>query len=176
MARAGGLLMPHFRDATPSDAAALSELGKRSFTDTFGHLYSPENLALFLLNHDEANWREQLVSDDYSVRVIEEDGALIGYAKVGPPSLPFTPRGVPIELRQFYVLKPWQGAGLAPELMEWALGEARRRGADELYLSVFTDNHRARRFYARYGFTEVGPYSFMVGDHADEDIVMRLDL
>ena len=48
--------------------------------------------------------------------------------------------------------------------------------SEHLYLSVFTDNHRARRFYSRYGFIEEGPYQFMVGNHADEDIVMRLDL
>ncbi|MFL6733367.1 MAG: GNAT family N-acetyltransferase [Sphingomicrobium sp.] len=168
--------MPQFRPATLDDAAALSTLGKRSFTETFGHLYSPENLAFFLQSHDVDNWQEQLRSDFYAIRVIEEGQALVGYAKLGPPSLPFTPRSRPIELRQFYILKPWQGAGLAPTLMDWVLAEAQRRGADELYLSVFTDNHRARRFYARYGFTEVGPYHFMVGDHADEDIVMRLDL
>jgi RimJ/RimL family protein N-acetyltransferase len=41
---------------------------------------------------------------------------------------------------------------------------------------VFIDNHRARRFYARYGFEQVGTYDFMVGTHADLDLVMRLDL
>ena len=53
---------------------------------------------------------------------------------------------------------------------------ARRRGAGEIYLSVFVDNHRARRFYERYGFEPVGRYDFMVGTHADEDIIMRLKL
>lgn len=168
--------MPTFRDATLEDAAALSELGKRSFTETFGQLYSPQNLAAFLTTHDEANWQGQLASPEYSVRLVEHDGALVGYAKVGPPTLPFVPPGNCTELRQFYILKPWHGSGTAAQMMDWVLAEARRRGADELYLSVFTDNHRARRFYARYNFTEVGPYAFMVGDHADEDIVMRLAL
>jgi GNAT superfamily N-acetyltransferase len=168
--------MPRFRDATPEDAAALSELGKRSFTETFGHLYTSDNLAAFLTSHAVGNWLEQLSSSDFSVRVVEDGRALIGYAKVGPPTLPFEPRGTPIELRQFYILKPWHGAGLAPPLMSWVLDESRRRGAHELYLNVITDKHRARRFYARYGFAEVGPYKFMVGNHADEDIVMRLQL
>ena len=81
-----------------------------------------------------------------------------------------------MELRQLYVLKPWQGAGIAAIMMDWVIAEARRRGADELFLSVFIDNHRARRFYARYGFEEVGRFDFMVGSHADEDIIMRLKL
>ncbi len=41
---------------------------------------------------------------------------------------------------------------------------------------MFTDNVRARRFYERYGFEAVGRYNFMVGTHADEDIIMRLKL
>ena len=76
----------------------------------------------------------------------------------------------------FYILKPWQGAGIAATLMDWAIAEARRRGAEEMFLSVFVDNARARRFYARYGFEQVGTYDFMVGTHADLDLVMRLKL
>ena len=165
-----------FRTATPDDAALLAGLGRRTFTETFGHLYTPENLAAFLENHSEEGWREELEDSSFAIRIGEADGEAVAYAKLGPPSLPFEPQGRPIELRQFYVLKPWQGAGIAAALMDWVLQEAKRRDADELYLSVFTDNHRARRFYARYGFTFVQTYAFMVGNHADEDHILRLDL
>jgi ribosomal protein S18 acetylase RimI-like enzyme len=165
-----------FRDAGPADAALLARLGARSFFETFGHLYDPADLALFLASHGVAHWQRELADPAFAVRLGEVDGAFAAYAKLGPPSLPFTPRGHSIELRQFYVLKPWQGSGAARTLMDGVLAEARRRGAEHLYLSVFTDNHRARRFYARYGFVEEGPYRFMVGNHADEDIVLRLEL
>ena len=164
------------RDATLADAETLSALGKATFVETFGHLYTPENLAAFLENHRIATWQAQLADPDYAIRVVEEAGEAIAYAKLGPPSLPFTPRGRPIELRQIYILEPWHGAGIAVQLMDWVLAQARTRGADELYLSVFVDNHRARAFYARYGFEFVQPYAFMVGDHEDEDHIMRLAL
>jgi GNAT superfamily N-acetyltransferase len=162
-----------FRNATPDDAAALAELGRRSFTETFGHLYTPENLAAFLANHSEERWRSELENEAFAVRIGEEGAEAGAYAKLGPPTLPFEPRGTPVELRQFYVLQPWQGTGAAHQLIAWTIEEAQRRGADELYLSVFIDNHRAKRFYQRYGFEPVGRYAFMVGTHADEDIVMR---
>ncbi|MBX9796472.1 GNAT family N-acetyltransferase [Sphingomonas sp.] len=164
------------RDATAADADALSALGKATFVETFGHLYSPENLAAFLETHAPDHWAAQLADPAYAVRVAAIDGTLVAYAKLGPPSLPFTPQGRPIELRQLYVLKPWHGTAIAPALMDWTIAEARARGADELYLSVFTDNHRARRFYERYGFVFVQPYAFMVGTHADEDHILRLAL
>ena len=67
-------------------------------------------------------------------------------------------------------------AAIAQALIEWIIDRARDRRADHLYLSVFTENHRARRFYEKLGFEPEGTYAFMVGTHADEDIVMRLAL
>ena len=165
-----------YRMAGPGDAPRMAELGRRTFTETFGHLYTPENLAAFLATHSEESWAEQLGSSEYAVRIAEAEGAPVAYAKLGPPSLPFEPRGASIELRQFYLLAPWQGRGISHALMDWAIAEAKRRGAEDLYLSVFVDNHRARRFYRRYGFEFVGHYAFMVGSHADEDLVLRLSL
>ena len=165
-----------YRDATEADAPLMAQLGPRTFVETFGHLYSEENLAAFLLNHSEENWRTELGDPRYTVRLAEQDGEAIAFAKVGPPSLPFEAQGPAAELRQFYVLGPWQGAGVAQQLMDWVIGEAKRRGAGEICLSVFVDNIRAQRFYARYGFEAVGRYDFMVGTHADEDIIMRLKL
>jgi len=165
-----------YRDATPADAALMARLGPETFVETFGHLYAPENLAAFLANHSETSWQCELTDPRYAVRIAELDGTAIGFAKLGPPSLPFEAKGPAAELRQLYVLKPWQGAGVAAVLMDWVIAEAGRRGADALYLSVFIDNRRAQRFYARYGFEAVGRYDFMVGTHADEDLVMRLKL
>ena len=165
-----------YRDATADDAAILARLGADSFTATFGHLYAPDDLSLFLQNHSPAAWAAELANPAFAVRIVEADGAAIGYAKLGPPQLPFTPSGTPAELRQLYVLAPWHGAGVAAALMDWIVAPARERGADEVFLSVFTDNARARRFYERRGFEPVGTYHFMVGTHADEDIVMRLAL
>ena len=164
------------RDATLADADALAALGAVTFSQTFGHLYDPADLALFLANHTPARWAAELGDRAFAVRVAELDGTMIGYAKLGPANLPFTPRSGAIELRQFYVLGPWQGAGVAAALIEWVIAAARSRAANALFLSVFTDNHRARRFYARHGFEPCGAYKFMVGTHADEDIVMRLAL
>ena len=165
-----------YRNATAADAPLLARIGAESFTETFGHLYTPENLAAFLINHSVENWTAELTDPRFTIRLVEQDGEAVGFAKVGPPGLPFAVTGPTTELRQFYVLKPWHGTGVAQALMDWVMDEARARGAEQLYLSVFVDNHRAQRFYARYGFEQVGTYAFMVGTHADEDLIMRVRL
>ncbi|PAX07262.1 GNAT family N-acetyltransferase [Sphingomonas lenta] len=170
------MTLPTLRDAVPADVPALAALARRTFTETFGHLYRPEDLAAFLQNHTPERWAVELADPAFAVRVADTGAELVAYAKLGPPSLPFEPRGPSIELRQFYVLAPFHGTGLARALMDWVLARARAGGAADLYLSVFVDNHRAQAFYARYGFERVGRYDFQVGGHVDEDHVMRLKL
>ena len=165
-----------YRLAEATDAAALAELGASTFTHTFGHLYQPGDLELFLQNHSPENWDKELNDPAFEVRVAESDGKLVGYVKLGPPHLPFEPRGEAAELRQLYVVEDLKGRGVADELMRWVIERARDQRADYLYLSVFIENHRARRFYEKYDFEPEGTYAFMVGTHADEDIVMRLKL
>jgi diamine N-acetyltransferase len=165
-----------YRTATVADAAALSAIGAQTFTDTFGHLYRPDDLAVFLKNHAVETWEKELCDPAFAVRVAELDGRMVGYAKLGPPHLPFEPRGEAAELRQLYVLEEMKGQGVAHKLIDWVINLARDKRADHLYLSVFTENHRARRFYEKLGFEAEGTYHFMVGNHADDDIVMRLKL
>ncbi len=165
-----------YRIAGPDDAALLADLFRRSFTETFGHLYRSDDLAAFLDRHSQDEWRNQLGDPRFAVRLAEAGETPAGYAKLGPLSLPYEPRGEAIELKQLYVLRPWHGQGIAQALMQWVLAQARASGGDELILSVFVDNRRARRFYERYGFEHVGNYAFMVGNHEDEDLIMRLAL
>lgn len=168
--------MLSFRDGAPDDASAIDRLFRSSFCDTFGHLYRSEDLDAFLANFTPAAWAEELGGADYAFRLAEDGGQVIGFVKLGPPAVPVESSARRLELRQLYMLSKWQGTGGAAWLMDWALAEARRRGAGELYLTVYTDNHRAKRFYERYGFVPVGRYDFMVGSHADEDIIMKLSL
>ena len=161
------------RDATPADAAALDAIFDTSFCEAFAHLYRQEDLEAFLSGFGIADWEAQLNDPAYAFRIADANGSSVGYVKLGPVSLPVEPGAPALLLDQLYILKGYHGVGIAHALMDWALAEALRRGAEELYLTVYVDNHRARRFYDRYGFEAVGRYDFIVGSHADEDVIMR---
>jgi ribosomal protein S18 acetylase RimI-like enzyme len=162
-----------YRGAIPADAATLDRIFDTSFCDTFAHLYQPADLELFLSGFGIGDWEAHLGDPQFACRIAEVDRVAVGYVKIGPLKLPVETDGPALLLDQLYVLKEHHGAGIAHELMDWAFDEARRRGARQLFLTVYVDNHRARRFYDRYGFEAVGRYDFMVGNHADEDIIMR---
>lgn len=159
-------------------AAALGAMAEQSFTETFGHLYSAENLASFVAQaYGPAGLQADVSDPAITILAARNGDAIAGFAKIGPVRLPVEGAAPDaIELKQLYVLKPWQGAGIAKALMDWTIETARARGAPEMYLSVYTENPRAQRFYARYGFVDVGPYAFMVGTQADEDRIWKLVL
>ncbi|MFL6763764.1 MAG: GNAT family N-acetyltransferase [Sphingomicrobium sp.] len=162
-----------YRDATQADAPALRELFAESFVETFGHLYRPEDLNEFLDGNSNAKWDANLSDPEVAIRVAEMNGDVAGFVELAPKQLPYETAAPAIELRRLYLRKDAHGRGISDELMKWALKEAAARGAQELVLSVYIDNHRARRFYERYGFEAVGKYDFMVGSHADEDLILR---
>ena len=169
--------MISYRDARTVDGPALAVMARRSFTETFGTLYRQSDLAAFL---DEAfgvnGLPSQLSDPDFAIRLALDDEAIIGFVKMGPVTFPGEWRPDAIELYQFYVLANWHGEGVAQQLMMWALTHARTHGAREIILSVYVDNHRAHRFYEKYGFEDIGRIAFRVGETVDDDNLMRLAL
>lgn len=162
-----------YRMAGPADAEAIDRIFRSTFCATFADLYRADDLAAFLANFTPAAWRSELSDQRYAIRLAEQAGEPVGFIKLGPLNLPVDPAGPALLLYQLYILNDHHGSGIARALMDWALAEAARQGVREIYLTVFVDNHRARRFYDRYGFEAVGRYDFMVGSQADEDIIMR---
>jgi GNAT superfamily N-acetyltransferase len=60
------------------------------------------------------------------------------------------------EIAAIYVTPDaWRG-GVGTALLDAALTEVRARGCKSVTLWVLVDNHRARDFYARFGFTPDG--------------------
>lgn len=167
------------RAASPADVPALAALGRDSFVAKFGHLYRPEDLHGFLATaYSEEAIGADLADPQRLFRLAEKDERLVGYLKLGLScGWPEHARGTrPIELKQLYTAPDATGMGIGAALMDFALAEARARGADEIQLSVFSGNDGAQRFYARYGFAKVADVDFWVGSHRDHEYLFALML
>ncbi len=166
-----------YRDARADDADALAAFAAASFTETFGHLYPPQDLADFLAdNYGAALHAEQIADGETRFELALRDGAIVGYSKSGGVKMDTTATERSRELHRLYVDSSVKGAGVARALMDNVLGWARGEGADALYLSVWENNERAQRFYRRYGFEHIGEHAFMVGATRDRDFIWRLAL
>jgi ribosomal protein S18 acetylase RimI-like enzyme len=160
-------------------ATALRQMARTSFTETFQHLFPAEAFSAFLdVAYGPGGRMERDLANPAIRWLVAAQGENpIGYAKLTPLSAP-APAAEPgaLELQQIYVLRGWQGKGVADTLMEWALTTARADGAPEIYLTVFDHNERAKRFYARCGFSEVGRCTFQLGGTVYDDRVWRKPL
>ena len=167
------------RDAGAGDLGALVALSRKTFTDKFGHLYRPRDLASFLeTEHGPDVYRAALAEPRTLVRVAEAaSGELGAYLVCGPLTLPADGASSDaVELKRLYVDKPLQGMGLGSRFIEEALEWAGALAAPEMYLSVFSENHGAQRIYERFGFRKIGEFLFPVGEHRDLEFLMRLNL
>ena len=86
--------------------------GSRHDDNTSDRLYKPEDLAAFLDGAGADAWAGELADPALAVRIVEDQGEAVGFAKVGPVKLPVTPTGPAAELRQLYILQPWHGRAM----------------------------------------------------------------
>jgi diamine N-acetyltransferase len=164
------------RRATPDDAAILAELGAATFTETFGHLYSPEDLQAFLVgSHSVDAWARTLADHQRAVWIAAlADRTPIGFIAVGACKLPVENREATAgEIQQLYVLARHHNLRLGSRLMEFGLEWLEVQRRTPLYIGVWSENLGAQRFYGRYGFNKVGEYGFPVGKTVDREFILK---
>jgi GNAT superfamily N-acetyltransferase len=165
------------RRATEEDAAGIAHLAEVTFTETFGHLYSPEDLAAYVASaYTPKVCLEALTDPRMAYWLADAVGepavgfALAGYCKLPVEGLE-TAAG---ELRQLYVRSAYQKQGLGARLFEAALQWLEAQYSP-LYIGVWSKNLGAQRFYGRCGFVKVGEYGFPVGKTVDREFILRRD-
>ncbi|MCR2827311.1 GNAT family N-acetyltransferase [Microbacterium sp. zg.Y909] len=137
------------REPGRADAGALAALHVSTWQETYSRLL-PEGFFTDAFADGRRRMWEYLLAQprpEHAVRVAELDGALIGFAWIGPG------RGEPDEappreheLCAIYVAAAHHGSGVGQELLDAALG------ALPASLWVATQNPRAIAFYRRNGF------------------------
>lgn len=163
------------RRATGADADTLCRIATRTFAGTFGHLYPDEDLQAFLRDSYAPEIYARYLDDDAcAVWLLEDDGEAVGHALAGPCGLPH-PAVMPGdgELKRLYVLPHAQNGGWGGRMFQAALDWLQRDGPRTLWISVWSENIGAQRFYARHGFEHVGEYEFPVGRVRDREFIYR---
>ncbi len=163
------------RRASRNDAETLTELGIRTFRDTFGPDNDSQDLEAYLTS---AFTPPQIASElaDPTVTFLLAYAAEkpIGYAKLKPGQVPVCVHSFkPVELVRLYVEKGVIGKGYGAALMAACIEEARQSGYETLWLGVWKRNERAQNFYRKRGFRQVGSKEFIVGKDVQKDLIME---
>jgi len=167
------------RRATTADAAALAAITISTFTETFGHLYSTEDLRTYLAKFSTEYCREQLADRRKAIWfAVMQDAAgsemVVGFVLAGGCDLPVDNLEANAgEVKQLYIDAAYQNLKLGTRLMDAALAWLIEQTYSPLYVGVWSKNFGAQRFYARYGFSKVGEYGFPVGKHVDLEFILK---
>lgn len=174
------------RLANEADIAGLVTFGKEAFTQTFGHLYTADNLHAYLKEAYTAEKYHSWINDRDNYRLWlakRDEESVAGYVLCGNNTLPIedylTTNHIPRpaeqcgEIKRLYCHPSTFGTGLAQDLMKTAMTWLQERYEDQVYLGVFSENFRAQRFYEKLDFAKVGEYGFVVGDGVDLEFIYK---
>lgn len=161
------------RKATKDDIPELREFAIRTMVEKFGHMYKAEDLNHHLEEDYSLEYHYEALKH-CNILVVTDNDTIIGYAKWGalglPVENPVTPNG---EIHRFYVDGTYRGQGIGKKLMQLMMDDMADKAA--IYLSVFSENEGAQRFYQRWGFSKHSEYKYMVGNHADHEFIYALE-
>jgi ribosomal protein S18 acetylase RimI-like enzyme len=156
----------------------LQQIGRQTFSETFAESNSAENMAKYL---EEAYSYEKLsaeLNDPNSLFYFAMMGQdVIGYLKLnfGASQTELKVNDA-LEIERIYVLKSFQGKRVGQLLFDKAIQIAKEQNAEFVWLGVWEENKKAIQFYTRNGFVEFDQHVFVLGDEAQTDIMMKLQL
>ncbi|MEQ0564155.1 GNAT family N-acetyltransferase [Amycolatopsis sp. NEAU-NG30] len=155
------------RTARAGDDAVLAEIDERTWTPAVSPAPAPPPGTPFF---DDGTRPE-------NVLVAEHDGVVAGYVRLDEGF------GIPahrhvLVLGGLAVAPDRQGQGIARQLVDAAVAEARQRGARKVTLRVLGHNTAARRVYERCGFVVEGVLrgEFRIGGADVDDVLMARSL
>lgn len=162
------------RLGVPADAARLADLAARTFRDTFGAETPPDDMALHIAHaYGPLQQGRELADPNIVTLVVDTSDQLAGYAQLRRGPAPSCVEGdAPMELWRFYFAQKWHGQGMAQTLMQRVALEAHRAGTRTVWLGVWERNERAKAFYRKCNFVDVGAHVFMVGTDAQTDRIL----
>jgi ribosomal protein S18 acetylase RimI-like enzyme len=167
-----------FRAGTSADAALLADLGWRTFEEAFAAYNKPEDMTAFRPTlYTPALQAAELADPANEFMIAEAAGEGVAYIKLrSAPAPEAIQANRPLQIDRFYITQQWTGRGLGDKLMQLCLEKAQQKKNDVVWLTVWEHNERAKRFYQKYSFREVGELPFILGQDVQRDLYMQREV
>ena len=81
-----------------------------------------------------------------------------------------------MELQRLYVDLPFQGMGIAKQLMDECEAFAKSKNKEWLWLGVWEHNYKAQHFYQKNSFKKFSEHQFTLGSDVQTDWLMKKKL
>lgn len=166
------------RLADKHDVNLIKNLSWQTFFDTFHQHNTKEDMELFLkLNFNEEAVRRELFNKQNTFMIAYVKKQVVGYVKLSVGNQPAAlDAEKAIEISRLYAIKEKIGSGVGKALMNACIDAGKLKNKDVLWLGVWEHNQRAIQFYRRWGFEKFGEQTFMLGNDAQNDWLMKKTL
>lgn len=155
------------------DAAALAEISRQTFYNTFTGTCTEDDMQSFLEQYfNVAQVQTELTNADDYYFFAEVDGRPVGYIRFMEDynNWELVKKWKALELKRLYVIQQYHGKGIAQQLMDFFILFAQQNKYQLLWLGVWEHNVRAQKFYEKYGFADsCHRHDFPIGDTAQTD-------
>lgn len=160
--------------ATLQDAPIITQLGRQTFVDTFGHLFLPEALEAYLNETFQLEKISNSLQKPYNHYFIAFSDAMpVGYVKIKINSItPEIQAERPVQLQKLYVLQDYISKKIGAALMQTILEMPAVQASDLLWLVVLQSNTHAIRFYEKFGFVNHCEYFHTIGANRFEYFIL----
>jgi ribosomal protein S18 acetylase RimI-like enzyme len=160
------------------DALVLQQLACQTFTETFAHCNTPENLSKYLEEKFSVETLENELANPLSAFYIAEcSGKMAGFLKTNTGLAQTELKDLnAFEIERIYVLRAFHGKQVGQLLMNKAIEEAGKTTCNYIWLGVWEENYQAIRFYTKNGFVKFDTHIFKMGDDEQTDWMMKREL
>jgi ribosomal protein S18 acetylase RimI-like enzyme len=161
-----------------SNIEALQQIGRQTFSETFAESNTAENMAKYLeeaYSHEKLSTELNNPNSFFYFAMLDEK--VIGYLKLnmGPSQTELKDNDA-LEIERIYVMMEFHGKKVGQLLFDKAITIAKEKHVAYVWLGVWEENKRALQFYTKNGFVEFDQHVFVLGDEAQTDIMMKLEL
>lgn len=159
-------------------APIITELGAKSFIESHGHSASETDIRNYVSMHFNLSIFEKELSDPQNVyHLVFVNSVPAAYSKLRLNTpMPGNDEKHLCKLDRLYALKDFYDTGIGKHLFDVNVQYAKTHQQNGMWLYVWTENHRAIKFYEKQGFENAGDTYFKISEtHSNPNYFMLLN-
>jgi ribosomal protein S18 acetylase RimI-like enzyme len=161
-----------------ADAALIADLSRQTFYETFADQNTKKDMDIFLkVQFTKGRLMLEVGKPEHIFLLAYNEDEIAGYAKLRSNRHPEKLKSKnTLEIARLYATKNMIGKGVGNLLMKTSLSIAGNENKEYVWLGVWKENHRAIRFYEKWGFEIFDECDFILGNDLQKDWLMKKKL
>jgi len=157
--------------------AVLTNIGATTFYDSYKNENTEADMQAYIANTYTLKKLAQNIGNQNIIYFLAyNQTGDVGYIKLLLNQVNGKLVGNNAEIEKIYVREAFHGKGIAHELMAFTVNYCKQYNYQNIYLGVWQQNHKALKFYDKFGFKTFDTRTFQLGKRLCNDFMLNLVL